>query len=103
VAAIDAFFALCATVQAAQLALNNSLLARTRGVPGASALADECKAYIRSVLSGGHPVLSQKFIRGPGGRHEITPETHVAAAEARRQTRKRRRTMGKRQREKIKA
>jgi hypothetical protein len=103
VAEIDGFFAVCSAVQAAQRALMTTLNARTAGTPGANVLANRCKAVIRAALGGSHPAVDQPFLRGPGGKHEIAVETHVKAAAKRRETRKERKTMGKRQRAKVKA
>jgi hypothetical protein len=103
VAQIDDFMAACAVVQKTQQAFQNALIARTGKVPKMLALADRAKAFIRSSLGPDHPLVDQQFLRGPGGRHEIPAETKVAAVEKRRQTRKRRKTMGKRQRQKLKA
>ena len=103
VARIDAFFAVCDAVPQAQLAWQRSLIERTKATPGASSLADECKVYATTVLGREHPAINQRFLRGPGGQHEIDTLTHVKAAAKRRATRKRRKTMGKRQRAKLKA
>jgi hypothetical protein len=103
VADIDHFFAICSKVDATHRAWMVALLARTNETPSACGLADRSKAYIRAQFAPGHPVVSQRFLRGPGGKHKISLETHLIAAEERRQTRKLRKTMGKRQRAKIKA
>ena len=103
VARIDAFFALCKAVKDAEIARMNALVRRTREAPGAGVLAEECKAVIRSAVSPGHPVVDRSSCADPAEGDDIPVETHVKAAAARRETRKQRKTMGKRQRAKLKA
>lgn len=103
VARIDAFFAIRDAVPRAQQVWQRSLIERTKATPGASSLADECKVYATTVLGRDHPAINQRFLRGPGGKHEISVVTHVGAAAKRRETRKMRKTMGVRQRAKAKA
>ncbi|MHB1846774.1 MAG: hypothetical protein ACYCWW_18285 [Deltaproteobacteria bacterium] len=102
-AALAEGLALFEQVEASRLQLNKDLLRRSNAIPKLRDVALDAQVLLRASLPFGHPLMKQKFLRLPGGKHDIPVETKLRAVVLRRLTRIERRTMGKRQRAKLKA